>query len=283
MTHLKLFRLRFLGLRFLRARPFLRDAFGFFASDYVQTHEVGGAGGLARAGDYAEDVAGFEQAAADEILLGHGDHLFGGMRLTAADGMHSPVEVHAVHDGLGVGEGEDGDFGAVFRNHAGGVAGLGEDGDGAHGQIFGGVGNGFADGFGDGESAMLAAAAVLHEVAHVAFGFDDDARHDGNGFAGILAAGGFGGEHDGVSAVEDGVGYVAGFGARGARVFDHRLEHLGCGDDRFAPGGGAADHMLLNDRNFFRRHFYAEIAAGDHNSVGGFENFFQMIDGLGLF
>ena len=41
--------------------------------------------------------------------------------------------------------------------------------------------------------------------------------------------------------------------------------------------------MLLNDRNFFRRHFDAEIAAGDHDSVGGFENFFQMIDGLRLF
>jgi hypothetical protein len=145
------------------------------------------------------------------------------------------------------------------------------------------VSDGFADGFGDGESAVLAAAAVLHEVGHVAFGFDDDARHDGNGFAGILAAGGFGGEHDGVGAVENGVGDVAGFGARGARVFDHRLEHLRGGDDGLAPGGGAADDVLLNDGNFFRRHLDAEIAAGDHDSVGGFENFFEMIDGLRLF
>jgi hypothetical protein len=130
---------------------------------------------------------------------------------------------------------------------------------------------------------MLAAAAVLDEVVHVAFGFDDDARHDGNGFAGILAAGGFGGEHDGVGAVENGVGDVAGFGARGARVFDHRLEHLRGGDYGLAPGGGAADDVLLNDWDFFRRHFYAEIAASDHDSVGGFENFFQVIDGLRLF
>ena len=27
----------------------------------------------------------------------------------------------------------------------------------------------------------------------------------------------------------------------------------------------------------------AEIAAGDHDSVGGFENFFQMVDSLRLF
>ena len=41
--------------------------------------------------------------------------------------------------------------------------------------------------------------------------------------------------------------------------------------------------MLLNDRDFFGRHFDAEVAARDHDSVGGFENFFQMIDGLWLF
>ena len=47
--------------------------------------------------------------------------------------------------------------------------------------------------------------------------------------------------------------------------------------------GGAANDVLLNDRNFFGRHFDAEIAARDHDAVGGFENFFQMIDGLRLF
>ena len=171
---------------------------------------------------------------------------------------------------------------AIFRNHAGGVAGFSEDCDGAHGQVFGGVSDRFADGFGDGESAVFAAAAKLDEVAHVAFSFDHDARHDGDRFARILSAGGFGGEHDGVGAVENGVGHVAGLGARGARVFDHRFEHLGGGDDGLAPGGGAANDVLLNDGNFFGRHFDAEVAAGDHDSVGDFENFFEMIDGLRL-
>src|SRR5580658_319338 len=280
---LKLFRWRFGGLRFLCARLFSRDALGFLVGDYVEAHEVGGTGKLAGAGDYAEHVSGLQQAAADQVLLGHGDHLFGGMRLAAAHGMHSPVEIHAADYWFRMSEGVERDFGAVFGNHAGGVARLGEDGNCAHGQVFGGVRDGFADGFGDGESAVLAAAAVLDEVSHVAFGFDDDARHDGDGFAGILAASGFSGEHDGVGAVEDGVGYVAGFGARGARVFDHRLEHLRSGDYRLAPGGGTADYVLLNDGDFFRGHFYAEVAAGDHDSVGCFENFFQMIDGLRLF
>ncbi len=40
--------------------------------------------------------------------------------------------------------------------------------------------------------------------------------------------------------------------------------------------------MLLNDGNFFRRDFHAKVAAGDHDSVGRFKNFLQMIDGLRL-
>ncbi len=133
------------------------------------------------------------------------------------------------------------------------------------------------------KSAALATAADLAEILHIGFGFDHDARHDGDRLAGILSAGGFGGEHDGVGAVEDGVGHIAGLGAGGTRIFDHRFEHLGRGDDRLAAGGGAADDMLLNDGNFFRSHLDAEIATGDHDSVGGLEDFFQMIDGLRLF
>src|SRR5579872_2902337 len=260
----------------------MRDALGFLTGNEVEAHEVGGTGGLARTGNDSEDVSGFDQAAADEILLGHGDHLLRGPSLAATHGMDSPVKIHALHYGLHVREGVDGGFRTVLRNHAGGVAGLGEDGDCAHGQIFGGVGDRLADGFGDGEAVVLAAAAELDEVSHIAFGFDDDARHDRDRFARILAAGSFGGEHDGVAAVEDGVGYIAGLGARGARVLDHRFEHLRSGDDRLSPGGGTPDDVLLNDGNFFRRDFHAKVAAGDHDSVGRFKNFLQMIDGLRL-
>ncbi len=107
--------------------------------------------------------------------------------------------------------------------------------------------------------------------------------HHGDGFAGIAAARSFRRKHDGIAAVENGIGHVAGFGACGPRVFDHRLKHLGGRDHRLAPLGGAADHMLLNDWNFFRRHFHAQIAAGDHHAIGSFEDFFQVVDGLRLF
>ena len=46
--------------------------------------------------------------------------------------------------------------------------------------------------------------------------------------------------------------------------------------------GRSTDHMLLNDRNFFRRHLDTQIAASDHHAVGSFEDFFEMVDGLRL-
>ena len=49
------------------------------------------------------------------------------------------------------------------------------------------------------------------------------------------------------------------------------------------PRGGAADDVLLDDGNFFGGHFDAEIAAGDHDAVGDFEDVVEVIDGLRLF
>ena len=119
--------------------------------------------------------------------------------------------------------------------------------------------------------------------ADLVLGFGDDLGHHGDGFDGIFAGGGLAGEHDGVGAVVDGVGDVGGFGAGGARVFDHRLEHLRGGDDGLAVLGGAANDVLLDGGNFFGRDFDAEIATGDHDGVGDFEDAVEVLDGLGLF
>ncbi len=119
--------------------------------------------------------------------------------------------------------------------------------------------------------------------ADLMLGLGDDPGHHGDGFDGVLAGGGLAGEHDGVGAVVDGVGYVGGLGAGGARVLDHGLEHLGGGDDGLAVLGGAADDVLLDGGDLFGRDLDAEIAAGDHDGVGDFEDAVEVLDGLGLF
>ena len=135
--------------------------------------------------------------------------------------MRAPVKIGALGHGCVVSEGIDGDLRPVFGNHAGGVAGLGEDRDRAHGQVFGGVSDGFANGFGDRKTVPITAAPGQRELSHVALGLDNDARHHGYRLAGIAAAGGFRREHDRIGAIEDGIGHVAGLGTCGARVLDH--------------------------------------------------------------
>ena len=117
----------------------------------------------------------------------------------------------------------------------------------------------------------------------MALGFVHDAGHHGDGFDGILADGGFAGEHHGVGAVVDGVGDVGDLGARGARILDHRLQHLRGRDDRLAVLGGAANDVLLNGGNLFRRNFHAQIAARHHDAVGDLQNAVEVLDGLRLF
>ena len=100
---------------------------------------------------------------------------------------------------------------------------------------------------------------------------------------GIFAYGRFAGEHDGVGAVVDGVGHVGDFGARGPRILDHGFEHLRGSDDGLGVLGGAADDVLLNGGDFFRRNFDAEVAAGHHDAVGDLQDGVEMLDGLRLF
>lgn len=117
----------------------------------------------------------------------------------------------------------------------------------------------------------------------VFFGGFDDAGHGADGFDGVFADAGFAGEHDGVGAVDDGVGDVGGFGAGGPGVVDHRVEHLGGDDDGLGVALGELDGSLLDDRDLFQGHFDAEVAAGDHDAVEGGDDVVDVFDCLGLF
>ena len=58
------------------------------------------------------------------------------------------------------------------------------------------------------------------------FGTLADARHGFDDFYGVGAAGGFGGEHDGVAAIQNCIGDVKDFCACGDDVVDHGFHHL---------------------------------------------------------
>src|SRR5690625_7895262 len=74
---------------------------------------------------------------------------------------------------------------------------------------------------------------VLWALGEVATTFDlaCDPDHRFGGEEWVASDRGLAGEHDGVGPIEDGVGDIASLGAGWARRLDHRLEHLGRGDD----------------------------------------------------
>ena len=68
----------------------------------------------------------------------------------------------------------------------------------------------------------------------LAFHLPRDAVHGLNRLERVLAHRRLGREHDGVGAVQDGVGHVGRLGPGRPRSVNHRLEHLRRGDDRLA-------------------------------------------------
>ena len=109
-------------------------------------------------------------------------------------------------------------------------------------------------------SGIFCCAANLHHLLH--------------GFQRVFADRGFRAQHDGVGAVEHGVGHVADLGAGRHRVGDHALHHLCGGDGDFVHFARHFDHAFLQSGNGGIADFHRQIAARDHDAVGGAQYFF---------
>ena len=84
----------------------------------------------------------------------------------------------------------------------------------------------------------------------------------------IPAARGFAGQHDGVGLLENSVRHIGHFRPGRERILDHRLEHLGRDDDRFADAQATFHDPALDNRQIFHRAFDPEIAARHEDDIG---------------
>ena len=97
-------------------------------------------------------------------------------------------------------------------------------------------------------------------------------RQHRDGLLRVLPHRRFGRQHDAVGTVQDGVGNVRGLRASRQAARSHRLQHLRRRDHRLTDKAGAGDELLLQDGHLLDRHFHAEVAARNHDSVAGLEN-----------
>ena len=95
--------------------------------------------------------------------------------------------------------------------------------------------------------------------------------------------GGFSGKHDAGGAVVNGVRDVGDLRPRGTGIVNHGFQHFRGGDDAFSVYPAAADHALLNVRQFFVRDLYAEVAASHHDPVRNFHDLVQMLNARPIF
>ena len=99
----------------------------------------------------------------------------------------------------------------------------------------------------------------------------------------IIACGGFLGEHERVSAVQDSVCDIRHLGAGGTGIPHHRAQHLRRRDDRLAQMIGRADHHFLHGGNALLGDFQTQVAARNHDAVDVFENAVEMVQRLVFF
>ena len=179
-------------------------------------------------------------------------------------------------------EADDAAPGAVLGDESRGGSGLGE----AHDERRRHLVRGSHGGGGDGLDGAHWEGLVVHEVLEgrdvvdVCFSLLADVGHDGDGLDGVVARGGFAGEHDAVGAVEDGVGDVGGLRAGGAGRAGHGLEHLSGGDDELAGFVAALDHALLREEDLLHANLHAEVAARDHDAVGLLHDVGEVVEAL---
>ena len=138
-----------------------------------------------------------------------------------------------------------------------------------------------ADGSADVQAAVVRTGVVDQTVkAGVCLGGLGNRSHGLQRLDGVLARGGFTGEHDRAGAVVDGVGHVGDLGTGRAGVDDHGIQHLGSGNADLTGAHGAVDQVLLDGRDLGKVDLNAHIAAGNHDAVGHSQNLVDVVDAL---
>ena len=196
------------------------------------------------------------------------------------DGLDAVGQGKVAHGLFLITDGQDGILAAEGSQIAGGAAAVAVGDDGTDAQLDGGLDGLLGQEGGDVVAVLVQGDADVVVGQFVLLGLGGNLGHGPDGFHGIFAVGGLAAQHEGVRTVVDGIGDVGHLGAGGARVVDHRVEHLGGHDDGFLGQDTLADEDTLNAGDALLRHLDAQVATGYHHAVGHFEDFVDIVHAL---
>jgi len=97
---------------------------------------------------------------------------------------------------------------------------------------------------------------------------------------GVVTVSRFTRQHDGISAIEDGIGDIRSLSTGGARSLDHGLKHLGGSDNGLGSNVGLLDHPLLSDEDLFGWDLHAQVTTGDHDTVRSSNDLVIVVEAL---
>ena len=202
-----------------------------------------------------------------------------GWDLVASD---TAADVELSDDGEGHGAGKDWDAWLVLGDKAGHVSSVGQHDDEVDVKIEGCVDSRSSKRLSGADWSWGEHLDVIEcsLVVNASLGFSRALAHDGDGVDWVVTSSGLTGEHDAISSIEHGVGDIGCLSTSGARSLAHGFEHLRSSDDWLGCDVSLLDHPLLGDEDLLRRDLHAEIATGDHDTVGGGEDLVVVVEAL---
>ena len=107
-----------------------------------------------------------------------------------------------------------------------------------------------------------------------------DTNHGLNSFQRVIAVCCLTGKHDTGCAIVDSVCNVGCLCTGRTGMLHHGIQHLCSSDNVLTSCSCQLDDSLLDDRNLFHRDLNTHIATGYHDTVGNFDDLFQVLNTL---
>ena len=199
---------------------------------------------------------------------------------TAINQLHAPVQVQLAGNLGSGGISHNISQRTILGYSLGSVAGMGRRENRLCSQLIGKLYAGMSDSVRNMLLLLYAGVGKTLLIVNGALSLHGNLAHGLHSLHRIVTTGGLTAEHDGISAIKYGIGYVRNLSTGRTRIVGHGLQHLGGHDNQLASPVALADDFLLQERHILRRNLYTQIATGYHDAVSSLDDCINILYAL---